>query len=71
MAERVWILLAGILVIVAAIFLWRNNFSAAFVSAALGAVAWFLSYRSKLRAQVTASERDSGEQEASEESDEE
>lgn len=71
MTERIWIIVAGLFVIVAAVFLWRNNLSAGFVSAALGAIAWFLSYRSKLRAQVAASERDSGEPEASEESDEE
>ena len=69
--ERIWLIAASLLMIAAAIFLWRNNLSAAFVSAALGAVAWFLSYRSKLRAQVAASERDSGEEEASEGSDEE
>ena len=71
MIERVWIIVAGLLLIAAAVFLWRNNLSAAFVSAASGAVAWFLSYRSKLRAQVAASERDSGEPETTEESDEE
>ena len=69
--ERIWLIGSSLLLIAAAVFLWRNNLSAAFVSAALGAVAWFLSYRSKLRAQVAASEQDSGEQEASEESDEE
>jgi hypothetical protein len=68
--ERIWLIAASLLMIAAAGFLWRNNLSAAFVSAALGAVAWFLSYRSKLRAQVAASERDSGEEEAAEESDE-
>ena len=69
--ERVWLIAASLLLIAAAVFLWRNNLSAAFVSAALGAVAWFLSYRSKLRAHVAAFERDSGEEEASEDSDEE
>jgi hypothetical protein len=69
--ERIWLIAASLLMIVAAGFLWRNNLSAAFVSAALGAVAWFLSYRSKLRAQVAVSERDSGEEEPSEGSDEE
>jgi hypothetical protein len=69
--ERIWLIVASLLMIAAAGFLWRNNLSAAFVSAALGAVAWFLSYRSKLRAQVAASERDAGEEEISEESDEE
>jgi hypothetical protein len=67
--ERVWIIVAGLFVLVAAVFLWRNNLSAAFVTAALGAVAWFLSYRSQLRAQVAA-ELDSSEQQASEDADE-
>jgi F0F1-type ATP synthase assembly protein I len=69
--ERIWLITASLLMIAAAAFLWRNNLPAAFVSAALGAVAWFLSYRSKLRAHVAASERDSGEEETTEESDEE
>jgi hypothetical protein len=69
--ERIWIIIAGLLVIVAAVFLWRNNLSAAFVTAAMGAVAWFLSYRSQLRARMAADERDSDEQQISEESDEE
>jgi hypothetical protein len=69
--ERIWIIIAGLLVIVAAVFLWRNNLSAAFVTAAMGAVAWFLSYRSQLRARMSADERDSDEQQISEESDEE
>jgi hypothetical protein len=68
--ERIWIIIAGLLVIVAAVFLWRNNLSAAFVTAALGAVAWFLSYRSKLRAQVAAAELDSDEQHNSDDTDE-
>jgi hypothetical protein len=68
--ERVWLIAAALSLISAAVFLWRNNLSAAFVSAALGAVAWFLSYRSKLRAQIAASERDSGEEETTDESDE-
>jgi hypothetical protein len=70
-AERTWIIVAGVFLVVAAIFLWRNNLSAAFVTAALGAAAWFLSYRSQLRARAATAERDSDEQQASEESDEE
>lgn len=58
MIERVWIIVAGLLVIRAAIFLWRNNLSAAFVTATLGVVAWFLSYRVQLRAKLAANERD-------------
>ena len=47
--QRAWIIVAGLLVIVAGVFLWRNNLSAAFVIAALGGCAWFLSYRAQLR----------------------
>ena len=49
MTGRFWIILAGLLLIIAAVFLWRNNLSAAFVTAAAGACAWFLSYRVQLR----------------------
>jgi len=48
-AERFWIICSAALLIVAAILFWRNNLSAAFVIAALGACAWFLSYRAQLR----------------------
>jgi hypothetical protein len=69
MSERIWIILAAALVIIAAVFLWRNNMSAAFVTATLGAVAWFLSYRVQLRAKIVSAERESNEQESYEESD--
>jgi hypothetical protein len=52
MAERAWTIAAVLLLIVAGILLWRNNLSAAFVTATLGAVAWFLSYRSQLRGNI-------------------
>jgi hypothetical protein len=52
MTERVWIILSGLLLLVAAVCLWRNNLSAAFVTAALGACAWFLSYRTQLRKKI-------------------
>ena len=68
--ERIWLIASLLLMMAAAGFLWRNNLSAAFLTAASGAVAWFLSYRSKLRAQIAASERDSGEEEITEEADE-
>ena len=50
MAERVWVAIAGILLLAAAVFLWRNNLSGAFVTATLGVVAWFLSFRAQLSA---------------------
>ena len=70
MIERIWIIVAGIMVIVAAGFLWRNNMSAAFVTATLGAVAWFLSYRAQIRAKLAATEIDASEPEIDEDSDE-
>ena len=52
MIERIWIMLSGILLVSAAFFVWRNNFSAAFVSATLGACAWFLSYRGEMKKKI-------------------
>ena len=68
MTERIWIILATVMVIVAATFLWRNNISAAFVTATLGAVAWFLSYRAQIRAKIAATEEEPGDLETDEDS---
>ena len=68
-ATRVWMFLSALLLIVAAVFLWRNNLSAAFVTAALGACAWFLSYRTQLRATLET-EEDESDEERYEQSDE-
>jgi hypothetical protein len=51
---RIFTIVSGLLLLTALIFLWRNNLSAAFVSATLGVVAWFLSYRAQLRAKIAA-----------------
>lgn len=63
MIERVWITLSGLLLVVAAGFVWRNNYSAAFVIAALGACAWFLSYRAQLKAKLPDEEQNGDEEE--------
>jgi len=69
MIERLWIIASGMLLVLAAVFLWRNNLPAAFVTAALGACAWFLSYRTQLRKKINDDElRD---EESSESPDEE
>ena len=47
---------SALFLIVAAIFLWRNNLSAAFVIGALGACAWFLSYRAQMRSKIVDDE---------------
>jgi ABC-type uncharacterized transport system permease subunit len=70
MSERIWIMLAAVMVLVAAAFLWGNNTSAAFVTATLGAVAWFLSYRAQLGAKLASVKEDPREQETNERSDE-
>ena len=70
MTERIWIIVSSLLLIAAAFFLWRNNLSAAFVTAALGACAWFLSYRVQLRRKGDGNEIESSEPPLNEESDE-
>ena len=52
MIERIWIIASGILLVLAAGFVWRNNYSAAFGTAALSACAWFLSYRAQLKTKI-------------------
>ena len=59
MIERLCIIASGILLLLAAVFLWRNNLSVAFVTAALGACAWFLSYRAELRKKIEDDESNS------------
>jgi F0F1-type ATP synthase assembly protein I len=68
MTERTWIIIAALLALAAGVLLWRNNMPAAFVTATLGAVAWFLSYRVQLRAKIDAAEQESNEQDTHEES---
>jgi MFS superfamily sulfate permease-like transporter len=70
MMARLWSFLSILLTVVAAFCLWRNNLSAAFVTAALGACSWFLSYRAQLRDKNAAAEEDSEEQQTTEGSDE-
>jgi len=50
--EKIWTAAAGLFLIAAAVCLWWNNLSATFVTATLGAVAWFLSYRAQVRAKM-------------------
>ena len=54
--ERAWIIASALFLIAAAIFLWRNNLSTAFVIAALGACAWFLSYRAQMSSKIVDDE---------------
>ena len=54
MTERVFAIIAGLSLLAAAVLLWRNNLTAAFVTATLGLVAWFLSFRAQTRARLAA-----------------
>ena len=71
MTERIWTIVAALFAVAAGVLLWRNNLPAAFVTATLGAVAWFLSYRWQLRAKVIADEETSNDKETNDEFDEE
>ena len=53
-AERVFSILSGLFLLSAAVLLWWNNLTAAFVTATLGIAAWFLSFRAQTRARVAA-----------------
>lgn len=58
--ERIWMVASIVCLIVAAAFLLREFREVAFVIATLGVVAWFLSYRVRLRSSIdrTESEHD-------------
>ena len=45
----VWMILAGAGGVIAAFFVFREDYDKAFVAAAAGAVCWFLNYRQQLR----------------------
>ena len=45
----IWTAIAGVCLVAAAIALWRQQLSAAFVIATIGLMAWFLRYRSDLK----------------------
>ena len=61
-------ILAGICILVAAFFLLRRNLDAAFVSAAIGLVAWFLNYRAQMKGIVAAADFQESTNETEEES---
>ena len=69
--ERAWTLVSILCLIAAAVLLLLENYNAAFVAAALGAVAWFMDYRSKIRGTIIeAEETTDDDREASEDDDE-
>ena len=51
-------IVAGVAIVVAGVFLWRRDFNTAFVIAALGMVAWFLNYRAQMKQITAAADRE-------------
>lgn len=47
--KNIWVLIAVICVVIAIVLVIQLNFEAAFVVAAVGAVAWFLNYRGNVK----------------------
>jgi preprotein translocase subunit YajC len=47
---------AGLAIMVAGVFVWRRDFDAAFVAAALGVIAWFLNYRAQMKETTAAAD---------------
>jgi hypothetical protein len=41
--------ISGACILIAAVFIWRRDFSTAFVVAVIGVLAWFLNYRSQIK----------------------
>lgn len=44
-----WIIVSALCGVAAVFFVIRNDYDKAFIAAALGSVAWFLNYRTRLR----------------------
>ncbi|MDQ1729091.1 MAG: hypothetical protein QOD33_1216 [Pyrinomonadaceae bacterium] len=51
-----WLIVAGVCIVVAAVFLLRNDLNTAFVIATLGMVAWLLNYRAQMKDVIAAAE---------------
>jgi hypothetical protein len=54
--KRLWISVACLFAVAALVLFLRNDYDKAFICAALGLVAWFLSYRVRMRQLVKANE---------------
>jgi hypothetical protein len=50
--KNVWVPVAAVCMLAAIVFVVRLNLEAAFVVAAIGAVAWFLNYRQQVRSRL-------------------
>ena len=53
-----WLIAAAVCGVVALYFAYRGNYDSAFVAAALGGVAWILSYRTQLKQRLKDDEEE-------------
>ena len=61
--KTLWIILAGVGGVLAAVFVFRGDFEQAFVAAAAGAVCWILNYRWQLRESLASRDEENQEDE--------
>ena len=61
--KTLWMILAGVGGVIAAVFVFRGDYEKAFVAAAAGAVCWFLNYRQQLRATLPTEDEEDQEDE--------
>jgi hypothetical protein len=61
--KTLWIILAGVGGVLAAVFVFRGDYEKAFVAAAGGAVCWVLNYRQQLRETLPSREEENLEDE--------
>ncbi|HSL53332.1 MAG TPA: hypothetical protein VK868_03010 [Pyrinomonadaceae bacterium] len=61
--KTLWIILAAVGGVLAAVFVFRGDFEKAFVAAAAGAVCWFLNYRQQLRQNLPSQDEENQEDE--------
>lgn len=69
--KLLWMITAGACILIAAVFIFRGQFNAAFVAAVIGLVSWFLNYRAQVSHALEAEElRRDNDQEGGDNSDE-
>ena len=61
--KTLWMILAGVGGVIAAVFVFRGDYEKAFVAAAAGAVCWFLNYRQQVRATLPSEDEENQEDE--------
>lgn len=60
-------IVAGICIVVAGVYMLRRDFSTAFVIAALGMIFWFLNYRAQMKEVIAAADLEDDKREDSDE----